>query len=52
MESLKAIAQSLSSLDHALLLSLIAKQHCLIETTRETVEEVAQEVQLVSYELV
>ena len=47
MESLAVIAQSLSSLDHALLLSLIAKQHCLIETTRDTIEDVAQEIQLV-----
>ena len=48
-KSLAPLAQDLSSLDHALLLSLIAGQHCLIQTDPKALDDVVEEVQLVNF---
>ena len=40
--------QNLSDLELAMLLCLIAKQHCIIETTEEQIDDVAEELALVT----
>ena len=40
--------QDLTDLELAVLVSLLAGQHCLVETESEAVESAAQELQLVS----
>jgi hypothetical protein len=40
--------QSLSALELATLLCLVTKQHCLVETEKDTIDDVSQELALVS----
>lgn len=40
--------QKLSDVELAVLLSLVAGQHCIIETSEDTVEPLVEELQLVS----
>lgn len=40
--------QQLSDLEVALLLSLAAQEHCLIETNAESIQDLAQELALVT----
>lgn len=44
-----ARVQELSDVELAMLLSLVAGQHCIIETEEEVLESLAEESQLVSY---
>lgn len=41
------LAPDLSNLEVALLLSLVAPEHCLIETTEDSIHDVAKELALV-----
>lgn len=43
------LALDLSSLEVALLLSIIAREHCLIETTEDAIHDVAKELALVCH---
>lgn len=45
--SLPDLARQLSGLELALFLSLVAREHCLIETTSSCVDDVAKELALV-----
>jgi hypothetical protein len=50
MEELDSIADlisHLSDLELAMLVSLIAQEHCLIETNKDCVEEISKELALV-----
>ena len=47
MEGVVAKVQSLSDLELATLLCLVAKQHCLIETEEDVIDDLSQEVALV-----
>lgn len=40
--------QGLTDVELAVLLSLVASQHCIIETEQDTIEALAEELQLVS----
>ena len=40
-------AQGLADVELAMLLSLVANQHCIIETEEESLEPLEQEIQLV-----
>ncbi len=41
--------QELTDIELAMLLSLIAGQHCIIQTEKETLSSLEQEIQLVRY---
>jgi hypothetical protein len=45
---LDEIARQLSDLEVALLLCLVAREHCLIETTSHCIHDLARELALVS----
>lgn len=45
--SLEDLARQLSDLELALFLSLVAREHCLIETTGNSVNDVASDLALV-----
>ena len=47
METIVSKVQSLGDLELAILLSLVAEQHCIITTKRRLVGELAQELQIV-----
>lgn len=47
ISSIADLAPDLSSLEVALLLSLAAREPCLIETTEEAIDDVAKELTLV-----
>lgn len=47
--SIADLAPELSSLEVALLLSLGAHEHCLIETTEDAINDVAKELALVYF---
>lgn len=47
LEDIVAKIQGLSDLELATLLCLIAKQHCLIETEEDLLDDVSQELALV-----
>jgi hypothetical protein len=46
--TLASDAQELTSIEHAILLSLLAKQHCILETEKEALNDLDKEVELVS----
>lgn len=46
--SLGTIAQRLSDLELAIFLSLVAREHCLVETTSEGISDLARELALVN----
>lgn len=46
------LAPDLSSLEVALVLSLGAHEHCLIETTEDAINDVAKELALVIYTMI
>jgi hypothetical protein len=45
---LEELVRQLSDLEVALFLSLVAREHCLIETTGDLVDDLARELALVS----
>lgn len=47
LQNLAETAQDLSDLELATLLCLVAKQHCLVETEEDIVDDLAQELALV-----
>jgi hypothetical protein len=47
---LDEIARQLSDLEVALLLCLVAREHCLIETTSDCIHDLAKELALVGSE--
>lgn len=49
LEAIVGKVQNLSDLELATLLCLVAKQHCLIETEEDLVDDVAQELALVGH---
>ena len=49
LEAIVGKVQNLSDLELATLLCLIARQHCLIETEEDFVDDVAQELALVGH---
>ena len=49
--ALASKAQSLSDIEHAMLLSLMAKQHCILETEDRSLEQLGEEVQTVSFSI-
>ena len=48
VQTLATISQDLSSIEHAMLLSLMAKQHCILETAIEALNQLTVEVEAVS----
>ena len=46
--TLSAKAQSLSDCEHALLLSLMAKKHCILETEAVCLDQLASETEAVN----
>ena len=50
LEAVVGKVQHLSDLELATLLCLVAKQHCLIETEEDFVDDVAQELALVGHD--
>lgn len=46
---LQDIAQRLSDLEVALFLCLVAREHCLIETTSDGISDLAKELALVNH---
>lgn len=48
-ESLLDKVHSLSDLELAVLLCLVSRQHCLISTPRDTIDDLVQELQLVCF---
>ena len=45
--TLAAKAQPLSDIEHAMLLSLMAKQHCILETADAAVDQLEEEIKAV-----
>ena len=51
LSTLASLAQDLSDVEHAILLSLMAKQHCIIETDDIALGALAEEIEAVGLPL-